>query len=100
MNGSENINHALVPVRNSEMIAYKASKLYEVPYQTLSDKLKNIHINRFGHTTVFTKVEESLIVKWIHHRAKIEFPLTKEQFPFHPFKDGIPGRHWYRVFQK
>lgn len=109
---TENLDHALVSDRSDKMTAYKASELYKVPYQTLLDKLKNIYTNPSGHATVLRKEEEELIVQWIHHMADIRFPATKEKLLHsvgklvkelnrpNPFKDGIPGTHWYEAFSK
>ncbi|CAG4974201.1 unnamed protein product [Colias eurytheme] len=108
----EELQNALLKTRSGELTAYKASKLYKVPYQTLLDKLKNKHTNPAGHATVLTKDEEELIVKWVLHMADIGFPVSKEELLLsvgklvrelnraNPFKDGIPGRDWYERFLK
>lgn len=86
--------------------------MYKLPYQTLLDKIKNKHPNPSGQPTVLKKEEEEILVKWVHHMAEIGFPVTKEQFLHsvgrlvteinrpNTFKDGIPGREWYRSFLK
>lgn len=63
-----------------------------------------------GPPTILTAQEESDLVKWMLHLSKRGFPVTKTQLLANvvqvmkavsrptPFKDGVPGRHWYEAF--
>uniref|UniRef100_A0A6P7FI18 Uncharacterized protein LOC114330406 n=1 Tax=Diabrotica virgifera virgifera TaxID=50390 RepID=A0A6P7FI18_DIAVI len=110
----ELLNEALESIQSKTMSAYKASKLYNIPKQTLLDKIHRKYTKQSfaGAPTILTTTEENLIVKWVHHLADIGFPVTKDQLLYsvsklvkelnrpHKFKNGLPGRHWYEGFLK
>lgn len=96
------------------MTIYRASKVYNIPNQTLHDKINKKYKKQesAGAPTVLSSTEEGLLVKWVLHMAEIGFPVTKDQLLHsvaklliglnrpNPFKDGVPGRHWYEAFLK
>lgn len=91
-----------------------ASKAFRVPYATLHSRVKGTYsLNiRPGPSSVLAFDEEKKLVNWIIHLSKCGFPVTKEQLldtvqaivvktkKETPFKDGRPGRHWYKAFLK
>ncbi|XP_017301521.2 uncharacterized protein LOC108252967 [Diaphorina citri] len=104
------IENALHAIRNG-MGYRKASLQFKVPKTTLIDKNKKKYKNEnAGAPTILRPEEENILVQWIFRLGKAGFPVSKPQLiesvtellkklkrP-NPFKDGIPGRHWYEGF--
>jgi len=107
----EALQAALTGIKNG--LSYtKASYQFGIPKTTLIDKMhKKYNENATpGAPTILTAEEEAHIVNWILHLGAAGFPVTKTQLlesvsilvnelkrP-NPFKNGMPGRHWYEGF--
>lgn len=89
-----------------------ASKTYNIPKTTLHYKKTGKYPVECspGAPTVLTQEEESTLIKWIIHVAKMGFPVSKDHLldsvamllqkknrP-NPFRQNRPGRHWYESF--
>ncbi|CAG4988713.1 unnamed protein product [Colias eurytheme] len=106
------LDAALMAITNGASV-YETSKKFGIPRTTLRDKRDNKYSNeKCGVQTVFTKDEERQLIDWIHYLGRLGFPVTKDQLletvsklvetlnrP-NPFKDGVPGRHWFQNFLK
>lgn len=105
---------AAVQAVNEGLSLRKASRDFNVPLSTLSNKVKGkVPMTRkMGPQTILSKEEESLLVSWIHAYAKKGFPVkrqtlietvgdvVKEDGRETPFTDGTPGRKWFSAFMK
>nr|CAI5852989.1 unnamed protein product [Callosobruchus analis] len=88
-----------------------AAKRFGIPRSTiqyrLSDKFKS---PGYGPPTVLTSKEEEILIKWIFECHRKGFPrriddvqvsvqqLIKKDKRETPFKDGRPGKGWYKAF--
>nr|CAH7742610.1 unnamed protein product [Callosobruchus chinensis] len=88
-----------------------AAKRFGIPRSTiqyrLSDKFKS---PGYGPPTVLTNKEEEILIKWIFECHRKGFPrriddvqasvqqLIKKDRRETPFKDGRPGKGWYKAF--
>lgn len=107
----ENVKQALAAIE-AGMTITAAGKEFNIPRQTLSDKVNKKHLGAVGKQPILTEDEESFLAEWIINSAKQGFPVTKEQLcnsvkgilddlqrP-NPFQDNRPGRDWYDRFMK
>lgn len=106
------VESALHAIRNG--LSYiKASVQFKVPKTTIIEKNKKKYSHdKPGAPTILTPKEENHLVQWIVTLGKAGFPVTKTQLiesvtellktldRENPFKDGVPGRHWYKGFLK
>lgn len=96
------------------MTAFRAHKIFNVPRTTIIDKVsgRSPIPRQIGITTILSRQEDNLLVKWILYLADSGFPVCKEQLldsvemlikqlkrP-NTFKEGRPWRHWYEGFMK
>jgi hypothetical protein len=58
---------------------WEAAKKYKIPYQTLKDKFDGKHNGKMGRKTYLTAEDEEQMASWIRERAKMGFPLSKEE---------------------
>lgn len=103
------MTNALNAVR-SGMPVKTAAKTFNVPKTTLLYKFRGINpeSRKMGPATIFSSIEEDILVKWIKSMAKSGFPISKEIFLSSAsklakelnkaFKNNIPGRKWYEGF--
>lgn len=108
----EDVQKALEAIRSGSS-KKAAAKKYGVPRSTLQFRLgPNFTKIEVGRSTFLTKDEEDSLVKWLidsHRkgfpRRKIDLQLSVKSFldaniRKTPFKDNMPGNHWYKLFLK
>lgn len=91
----------------------QAAARYGVPAGTLRDKLRNKYRKENkGPLSILSNGEETRIVSWMKLAARTGFPVTEKHLKISvaqfvkltkkitPFKDGIPGRKWIRLFMR
>lgn len=91
---------ALEDVRKG-MAVSTASKIYNVPRSTLSDKYhgRSPVERKMGPESVLSNEDEKLLIQWIFDVAKYGFPV-KELKKSTSFTNGRPGRGWYDAFRR
>lgn len=104
------LNAALKAIRDGATVM-EASKLYGIPRTTLRDKIDNKYTgDRCGPPSTLTKDEQKKLVDWILTVGNAGFRVTKKHLldtiakyvkdlnRANNFKNGVPGRVWYRNF--
>lgn len=94
---------------------YYASNKFNIPYQTLRDKITKKHPEKIGQSTVLNDSEERSLTLWIMDCSEIGMPKTKSQIlkaaaelsVLHnrkrngkKFKNHLPSKKWFRDFLK
>lgn len=74
------LQDAIADVQNGELTTWEAAMKHNVPYQTLKHKIEGTHEEKVGAKTILALEDELELVKWIQDRAKMGFPLAKEEF--------------------
>ncbi|XP_063543894.1 uncharacterized protein LOC134752214 [Cydia strobilella] len=106
------LNKALEQISQG-MTIYQASKNYNIPETTLRDKRDRRYKNpKCGVQPILSVQDETQIVDWIHYLDSSGVPVNKKRLldivskfaknlnrP-NPFKDGVPGRCWFKNFMK
>lgn len=105
-----NLLSAIDLVKYGESIT-ASSRGYSVPESTITAHIRGKYsMKKPEPCTILSEIEEEDLEKWIFHCAKQGFPVTKELLVDslqlllvyvkreNPFKNGIPGRHWYEGF--
>ena len=104
----EVLMEAVEKVKNREMKAKEASRVYGIPRVTILDRVYERVApckTSSGPPSILTKGEEEMLKKWIIDMAKMSFPLTKDLLKIsvknildkdgrpNPFQDNLPGVH-------
>lgn len=106
---TENLQKALVDIKQGTLTAYRAHKTYSIPQSTLSRHLSKKDTKSIGSDTVLTNSEEEMLADWILLCSKAGNPKTKSEIlsaagelasirDGKQFKKGIPGRDWMKSF--
>lgn len=74
----QQLEECLRLVRQKELTQKQASILYRIPRKTIFNKLKEKHVRKVGHPTVFTTEEENAFKKCIIQLSDFNFPITRE----------------------
>lgn len=104
---------ALVEIRMGHTVN-SVSKRYNIPRTTLLSKRDGrVPVDAtYGPSPILAPEEEKSVVDWILLCSSRSFPVTKTQLTMSvahfikikqrvtPFKNGIPGRHWYNGFMR
>ena len=90
-----------------------ASAHYNIPRQTIRNKMKDVHCSTVGRQKVFSDEEEEAFVNHIACLANSSFPVTKSDLRFiikgyldkkrkavNCFNNNCPGREWVSRFMK
>lgn len=109
----ESLNKALTVIRENRLGIREASRTYGVPCGTIQDRLHGRvkeGPRKMGPNTIFIKVEESELEKWLINLAKCGITrkkndllttaqkiITDEKRKTH-FKENRPGEKWYLGF--
>ena len=108
----QDLENAVVAIREEKMSMRKAAEAYGVPKSTLYDHVKGkVEVgSRPGPPTVLTSVEESMLVDWAIEMSRIGYGRTRQQIcemvkqildkdkrP-NPFTDNRPGKDWWYAF--
>lgn len=109
----EDLQNALLEIRNKSLTLTGASTKYGVSKRTLHNKIQNKvpGIRKMGPRTILSAEEESKLEKWIINKAKVGFPMhsemvkdairsLKEDGRENPFVDDRPGKKWRSLFLK
>ena len=110
----EELKAAVKAVKEDNMTILAAAKKFGVPRSTVFDHLKEIHPKiGAGAPTILTPGEEKEIVITLQVLQQIGFGLTKQLIGVvvcdylndqplcrNPFRDGIPGKDWWKLFLK
>ena len=110
---NETLDAALHQVQSKKMSLRKASKTYNIPLGTLSNKMKRKHMGAAGHPAVFSKKEELLFVEHIQVVGQWGFPfkmldlrmlakiyLNANGRKVAIFKNNLPSSSWAKKFLK
>jgi hypothetical protein len=76
---AQSMQEALDDVKEHGIKLWEAAKKHKVPYQTLKDKFDGKHTGKVGRKSILTAEDEELMVSWIQERAKMGFPLAKDE---------------------
>lgn len=103
----KDIDKALEKIVDSNWSINKTSKEFKIPYGTLFNKYKGMHVKSHGGQTVFSKQEEEGIIQSVVTCSDWGFPLNVEDLQMvtksfldrqgrnvNRFKNNIPGRDW------
>lgn len=103
----ENVEEALRKVTDLNWSVKKAAESSGIPYGTLYNKYKGLHVKRVGGQTVFSNNEEMSIIKSAITCSDWGFPLNVEDLQMitksfldrqgkevQKFKNNMPGRDW------
>ncbi|VDI05778.1 Hypothetical predicted protein [Mytilus galloprovincialis] len=110
----EDMSKAYKAAKLGQMSIAQASKTYNVPRMTLSDRVKGkVAMDaKMGASTVLTSEDEISLVNYIEYMAQRGFPLSVSQvigFAWciakeHPgarvFNESGPTEKWWRGFKK
>lgn len=110
----EDLQNAMESVRSKQLSLNKAALQFKIPKSTLSKKLtgKTTEERRMGPPPVLTAIEERNLEEWIIGKAKIGFPMHKDDVKDavckvmketgrkNPFIDDRPGDKWVSLFMK
>lgn len=110
----ETLEKALKAISDGVITLNKASKAFNIPKSTLSNKLSNKvpWQRKMGPSTELTFDEEKKLAEWILAKAKLGFPMhpeevydtveifLKENNRESKFIDGRPGKKWLSLFLK
>ncbi|KAJ8049117.1 hypothetical protein HOLleu_01713 [Holothuria leucospilota] len=111
---TESIVKAVEKVRQGHYSARQALKEFKIPKTTLLDKLKGRTpvLTTQGPSPVLTHGEEERLVQWIFEMNRVGYGQTRRELTLtvtkildddgriSPFKDNMPGPHWFRGFLK
>jgi hypothetical protein len=109
----QDMNDAYNDVRGGFLTISKASRVYDVPRKTLSDRIHgNVDLHaKMGPSTALSTEEEASLVRYIEYMAGRGFPLTvdqacafawaiaKEAGKAHVFTENGPSEMWWRCFK-
>lgn len=108
----EDLQLAINAFKNG-MSKKEASKLYHIPRATIQFRLSNKFTKiTHGPAPILSQPEEKTLIEWITESHKKGFPRRKEDIQVSvkafldengrktPFKDNLPGNHWYESFLK
>lgn len=110
----EDLQNALLEIRNKSLTLTGASTKYGVSKRTLHNKIQDKvpGIRKMGPRTILSAEEESKLEKWIINKAKVGFPMhsemvkaairsvLKEDGRKNPFVDDRPEKKWLSLFLK
>lgn len=98
-------------VRCSTLIAYAATKEFQIPINTIKNKIKNRHIEKVGRPTALSEEEENIIKDHIMTMADSGIPigidnvkliiqkyLNSANKKVKVFKNNCPGWEWGKLF--
>ena len=77
----ETLQKCLEAVPLGSLSINKATKEYNIPRDTIKNKLRNIHSKSVGRPTVFTKLEEELFTLRVKTMCNWGFLLDKLDLP-------------------
>lgn len=75
----EALEEAISDVKNDRLDLWEAAKHYKIPYKTLKNKVEGKHTGKVGAKCILSLEEENQIVNWIQQRARMGFPLAKDE---------------------
>ncbi|CAH2101372.1 unnamed protein product [Euphydryas editha] len=103
----EKLEECLEKVKSGEISAYGASKYYQIPINTIKNKIKNKHVEKVGRPTALTKEEEIIIKEHVKALADSGTPVGLDDFSLvierylnstnsqvKVFTHNRPGREW------
>lgn len=110
---AEDLQDALDEIRSGSLSVYGASSKFNIPKQTLNDKIKGKHTKKPGSEQILSNELEDRLAAHISFNAEFGTPLTKTQIlkiagemanlnpdPAKHFKNGAPSSAWLKGFKK
>ena len=108
------VSAAVEMVRSGAMSKRKAAQSFGIPRTTLIDKLSGkAPLGSIpGKPCVLSHAEERVLVDFVKRMADIGYPLKRQELLIevkkvldadgrrNPFKDNLPGNHWFKGFSK
>lgn len=102
----ENLQEAVLLVRNKSLTAYQAQKRYNIPKTTLHAKIKGSHGKKYGREIVLSVDLENQLADWVCMCAASGSPKTTKKIleaakdlaslVGRKFKGGIPSSGWLK----
>lgn len=83
---AESMDQAVEDVKSGVSTMWEAAKKHQIPYQTLKDKIEGKHDGKVGRKCILSREDEADMASWIKERAKMAFPLTKDDLMDAAFK--------------
>ena len=109
----DDLQTAIDDVRNNKTTIYSAAKRFKIPFQSLSNRIKEKSSSNHGKSTVLSADLEKELCEWILHCAKIGFPRTKDELlnaaaelallspnENNNFKNVLPTSSWVKAFMQ
>lgn len=110
---SEQVEKALKKIIDYEWPINKAAKEYKIPFGTLYNRYKGLHIKKSGGQAVFTDNEEKAIIRSAVTCSDWRFPLNMTDIQLITknflerqgrnemrFKNNVPGIDWVQSLLK
>ena len=109
----EDLSTAVNAVKNGGMSIRQSSRRYNIPFGTLSNKIKNLHTRTVGHLFQIAPDTQKLLVEVITCLTIWKIPLTASDICLlvkgyldsrgvvdRVFNDNLPGRDWLNSFMR
>lgn len=108
----EDMQKAVEDIRSGKLSMKKAACLYKINRTTLLNHFHQKKCSTVGRPTALSKTEEELLVHSLIKLAEWGFGLDRQQLQKcvqdhvrrtdkkNPFRDGMPGIDWCRLFEK
>lgn len=107
----EKLEECLEKVKSGELSAYSASKHFQIPINTIKNKLKNKHTEKVGRPTALTNEEEIIIKEHVKALADSGIPVALDDVSLiiqrylnsvnrkiKVFSNNRPGWEWGQLF--
>ena len=103
---------AIKSVEEKKLSVSAAARKYDIPRQTLSDKVKSKHNGTYGGRTALSTDDENVLVEYIKYMGAVGHPLNVSEIKAFAwsvgkrssnpecFGENGPSKNWWGAFQK